>query len=73
MMIRNILLYIREGGIVFGAQVIRKNFSVPLRFYQEPLMLSSKPHNMKSVQNLFYLMLKTNSAEYHDGMHCCYL
>ena len=21
----------------------------------------------------FYLMLKTNSAEYHDGIHCCYL
>ena len=61
MMIRNSLLYIREGGSLtmnpsycFGAQVIRKNYSMPLRFYSEPLMLSSEPHDLKSVQNVLF-------------------
>ena len=53
--------------IVFGTQVIRKIYSVPLRFYSEPLMLSFEPHDLKTFE-IFY-DLKTNSVDYHDSMH----
>ena len=57
--------------IVYGTQVIRKIYSVPLRFYSEPLKLSSEPLKLKSVTKCFmsYLILKTNSVDYHDGVH----
>ena len=46
-------------------------FRIPLRFYLEPLMLSSQPRNLKYVKKCFmsYLILKTNSVDYHDGVH----
>ena len=57
--------------IEFDTQVIRKIYTVPLRFHSEPLMLSSKPLNLKSVKKCFmsYLNLKTNSVDYPDSVH----
>ena len=70
----------REGGrfdnepiIVFGTQIIRKIYSLPLQIYSEPLMLSSEPLNLKSIKKYFmsYLILKINALDYHDG--CTFL
>ena len=57
--------------IVFRTQVIFKNYSLPLIFYSELLMFSSEPLNLKSVKAYLwsYLILKTNSVDYHDGVH----
>ena len=50
----------REGGstmnpsycIVFGTQVILKNYSEPHTLYSKLLMLNSEPHDLKSVTNV---------------------
>ena len=57
--------------IVFGTQIIRKIFFVPLQFFSEHLMLSSEPLNLKSMKKCFmsYLIFKTNSVDSHDGVH----
>ena len=74
------IIDIREGGReirpwthhnVFWTQIIHKIYSVPLWFYTEPLILSSEPLNLKFMKKNLrsYTILKTNSLDYHDGVH----
>ena len=58
-------------NVYSGAQVVCKIYSVPLLFYSEPLILSSEPLYLETMKKCFmsYLILKTNSVYYPDGVH----
>ena len=58
--------------IVFGTQIIRKIYSVPLRFYSEPPHVEFRTSQSDVHEKMFflsYLILKKNNVDYHDGVH----